>query len=72
MRNPVYLLPNELAALVEALTRDSRNERIRALRHPDARDYHLQNVRMNTRILETFGHVASQDPAVPNDTVPGE
>ena len=59
------LLPNELSALVEALKRDSRRERFEAERDPDTRDVHLQNIRMNTRILEAFGLGMHLDAAAP-------
>ncbi|OON64062.1 hypothetical protein B0920_12240 [Massilia sp. KIM] len=51
-----YLLPNERTALIEALRRDTENERLKALQYPQWRDYHLQNVRLNVRILEAFGY----------------
>lgn len=60
-----YLLPNERVALAEALRRDIENERAKALRHPQWRDYHLQNVRLNVRILEAFGYRPERDAALP-------
>jgi hypothetical protein len=56
-----YLLPNERAALADALRRDFENERARALRHPQRRAYHLQNVRLNLRILEAFDYRPERD-----------
>lgn len=51
-----FLLPNEQAALLEALRRDTQCERRKALHCIAAADYHLQNVPMNVRLLEAFGY----------------
>lgn len=51
-----YLLPNERAALAEALRRDAESERNKAAQDPRWTAYHLQNVRLNVRILEAFGY----------------
>jgi hypothetical protein len=50
------LLPNELVALVEALRRDARRERSKAIDYPESADYHLQNARMSVRLLEAYGY----------------
>ena len=50
------LLPNELVALVEALRRDARRERNKAIGDPKSADFHLQNARMSVRILEAYGY----------------
>lgn len=56
--NPLckYLLPNERIALVEALRRDVESERSKAMHSPGWAEYHLQNARLNIRILEAFGY----------------
>lgn len=51
-----YLLPDERAALAEALRRDAESERRKAAQDPRWTAYHLQNVRLNVRILEAFGY----------------
>ena len=51
-----YLLPNERTALIDALRRDVESERNKAVRDPRWTAYHLQNVRLNVRILEAFGY----------------
>lgn len=51
-----YLLPNERTALAEALRRDTESERAKAMQDPKWTAYHLQNVRLNVRILEAFGY----------------
>lgn len=51
-----YLLPNERTALIDALRRDVESERNKAARDPRWTAYHLQNVRLNVRILEAFGY----------------
>ena len=50
-----FLFPGERAALVDALRRDSEREREKADLHPEWAEYHLYNVRLNTRIIEAFG-----------------
>ena len=57
MKDPCErLLPNELVALVEALRRDARRERNKAIGDPKSADFHLQNARMSVRILEAYGY----------------
>lgn len=56
-----YLLPNERTALIEALRRDAESERSKAIRDPRWKAYHLQNVRLNVRILEAFGYRLDPD-----------
>ncbi|MFC5460054.1 hypothetical protein [Massilia niabensis] len=56
-----YLLPNERIALIEALRRDTESERDKAVRDPRWAAYHLQNVRLNVRILEAFGYRLERD-----------
>jgi hypothetical protein len=56
-----HLLPNERAALIEALRRDARRERDQALLHPASSEYHLLNARMSIRILEAFGYREDRD-----------
>ena len=50
-----YLLPYERMALVEALRRDAESERTKALDNPGLAAYHLENARMNVRIIEAHG-----------------
>ncbi|WP_156328260.1 MULTISPECIES: hypothetical protein [unclassified Massilia] len=49
------LFHNERAALIDALRRDAQCERTRAARYPEWAEYHLQNARMNVRIIEAYG-----------------
>lgn len=51
-----YLLPDECRALFSALRRDAECERFKAVSHPEFAGYHLQNARLNVRILEAFGY----------------
>lgn len=50
------LLPNERVALIAALRRDLQRERHKALLDAAMAPYHLQNIRMNVRLLEAFGY----------------
>lgn len=51
-----FLLPDEDAALLEALRRDTQCERRKALQGTAAAAYHLQNIRMNVRLLDAAGY----------------
>lgn len=50
-----HLFAYERSALIEALRRDADNERLKALENPGSAAYHLENARVNVRIIEAFG-----------------